>query len=76
MRASALLALASLAVALPALAAPPFEAPKRKSGLWETTMQFAAQPGAGMTMKQCIDQKSDDLMRSQARDAQADLEKQ
>jgi hypothetical protein len=66
-----------LAVALPvaALAAAPFEAPKRKSGLWETTMSFAGQPG-GMTMKQCIDQKSDDLMRSQARDAQADIDKQ
>ena len=77
MRSSALLAAAILFLAAPSLAAPPpFEPPKRKSGLWETTMQFASRPGGGMTMKQCIDQKSDDLMRSQAREAQADMDKQ
>jgi len=77
MRLSALLAAVTLVLAVPALAAAPsFEPPKRKSGLWETTMQLQAAPGSGMTMKQCIDQKSDDLMRSQAREAQADMEKQ
>jgi hypothetical protein len=65
----------ALAASLPALAAPPFEAPKRKTGLWETTMQFGSRPG-GVVMKQCIDQKTDDLMRSEARDAQADMERQ
>ncbi len=76
MRSSALIATVSFAFAASALAATPFEAPKRKSGLWETTMNFGGQQAAGMTMKQCIDQKTDDLMRSQARDAQADMDKQ
>jgi hypothetical protein len=75
MRSPALLAAVTLLAAAPALAAAPFEAPKRKSGLWETTLSFGGQPG-GMTMKQCIDQKTDDVMRSQAREAQADAEKQ
>ena len=75
MRSSVLIAAVTLAVAAPALAAAPFEPPKRKSGLWETTMNFGAHPG-GVTMKQCIDQKTDDLMRSQARDAQANMQKE
>jgi hypothetical protein len=39
-----------------------FEAPKRKSGLWEITVS-SAQMKSGNTMQQCIDQKSDDLMK-------------
>jgi hypothetical protein len=76
MRASVLVAAMTIAFAVPALAAAPFEAPKRKSGLWETTMHFGGQAGGGMTMRQCVDQKTDDMMRSQARDAQADMDKQ
>lgn len=78
MRSSVAVATLTLLLVAPSFAAaPPFEPPKRKSGLWETTMKFAAQPqGSGMVMRQCIDQKTDDMMRSQARDAQADIEKQ
>lgn len=76
MRPSSLLAAITVAFAATSFAAaPPFEAPKRKSGLWEQTMNFASQKGTGMTMKQCIDQKTDDMMRSQAREAQADMQK-
>jgi hypothetical protein len=39
-----------------------FEAPKRKSGLWEITVSSAQFKGAH-AMQQCIDQKSDDLMK-------------
>lgn len=39
--------------------------PKRKSGLWEITMKADARAGV-MRMQQCVDQKSDDLMRQQS----------
>jgi len=49
------------AVASPASAAS-MDAPKRKSGLWEITVSSAQMKGAH-AMQQCIDQKSDDLMK-------------
>ena len=39
-----------------------FDAPKRKSGLWEIKMSNAA--AKGTTMQQCIDQSTDDLMKN------------
>ena len=41
-----------------------FEPPKRKSGLWETKVSNAQVP-RGQTMRQCIDQKTDDIMRKE-----------
>lgn len=38
--------------------------PKRKSGLWELSMKTDA-AAAPMHMQQCVDEKSDDLMRQQ-----------
>ena len=40
----------------------PKDMPKRKSGLWELSMKINAAP---MRMQQCVDEKSDDLMRQQ-----------
>lgn len=40
------------------------DAPQRKSGLWEMKMSGANMPG-GMTMQQCVDQKSDDISKMQ-----------
>ena len=40
------------------------DAPQRKSGLWEMKMSGAQMPG-GMTMQQCVDQKSDDISKMQ-----------
>jgi hypothetical protein len=40
------------------------DAPKRKSGLWEMKMSAGHLPG-GMTMQQCVDQKSDDISKMQ-----------
>ena len=54
--------LLAAAVAISSLAAEP---PKRKSGLWETTMQMQGMPNMG-PMQQCVDQASDDIMRQQA----------
>ena len=42
----------------------PKDMPKRKSGLWELNMKMDAAP-APMRMQQCVDEKSDDLMRQQ-----------
>src|SRR5205814_8245055 len=44
-----------------------FEPPKRKSGLWEMKISSSqAPPGTGSrTMRQCIDQKTDDMMRKE-----------
>ena len=44
---------------------PPKDAPKRKSGLWETTMQAQGMPNIE-PMQQCVDQASDDIMRQRA----------
>lgn len=40
------------------------DAPQRKSGLWEMKMSGGQMPG-GMTMQQCVDQKSDDISKMQ-----------
>jgi len=41
-----------------------FEPPKRKSGLWEVKVSNAQMP-SGEVMQQCVDQKTDDLMRKE-----------
>jgi hypothetical protein len=40
------------------------DAPKRKSGLWEMKISGGHMPG-GMSMQQCVDQKSDDISKMQ-----------
>ena len=40
------------------------DAPQRKSGLWEMKMSSGQMPG-GMTIQQCVDQKSDDISKMQ-----------
>lgn len=40
------------------------DATQRKSGLWEMKMSGGHMPG-GMTMQQCVDQKSDDISKMQ-----------
>ncbi|HEY7217812.1 MAG TPA: hypothetical protein VH985_05410, partial [Candidatus Binatia bacterium] len=47
-----------------AAAAASFDAPKRKSGLWEITISSAQSKGSH-AMQQCIDEKTDDLMRNE-----------
>jgi hypothetical protein len=44
-----------------------FEPPKRKSGLWEMKISSSQAPqGSGnQTMRQCIDQNTDDMMRKE-----------
>lgn len=44
-----------------------FEPPKRKSGLWEMKISSSQAPqGSGsQTMRQCIDQNTDDVMRKE-----------
>jgi hypothetical protein len=44
-----------------------FEPPKRKSGLWEMkiTSSQAPQGSGGETIRQCIDQNTDDMMRKE-----------
>ena len=44
-------------------AAASFEPPKRKSGLWE--MKITSPQARGQTVQQCIDEKTDDLMKKQ-----------
>jgi hypothetical protein len=56
------LAVALLATAGSAVAATS-DMPKRKSGLWEITVSSDGGKG-GQTMQQCIDEKSDDLMKN------------
>jgi hypothetical protein len=46
-----------------AAAAASFDAPKRKSGLWEIKAANSGGPG-GQTMQQCIDEKTDDLTKN------------
>jgi len=41
------------------------DAPRRKPGLWEITMQMDGAPPMG-AMQQCIDQNTDNLMQQQA----------
>lgn len=52
------------ALILPTLAQA-VDLPKRKSGLWELTMQMP-QTGHKQTMQQCIDSATDDISRQQA----------
>lgn len=46
-----------------------FDAPKRKSGLWEISISNP-QAGGGHTIQQCVDQKTDDLMKKEMGDSQ------
>ncbi len=52
-----------LAGAMPALAA---EVPSRKAGLWEIKTSLENRGGAGMTVQQCIDAATDQVMMSSA----------
>ena len=60
--------LVALALASP-VAAASFDAPKRKSGLWEIKMTGGQAKGMP-AMQQCVDEKSDDLMMKDMRAAQ------
>lgn len=50
-----------------ATAASTSDMPRRKSGLWEIKIASSAGPG-GQTMQQCIDEKTDDLMKNDMSD--------
>jgi hypothetical protein len=52
-----------LAAVLPVLAA---ELPSRKAGLWEVRTSFENRNGAGLTVRQCIDASTDQMMLSSA----------
>ena len=71
-----LAAFSMVAVALAAAAAFAQDVPKRKSGLWEITMdRGAAASGKGaplMTMSQCVDQARDDLFRQMGQQMERD----
>ncbi|MBF8253642.1 MAG: hypothetical protein HW419_3013 [Deltaproteobacteria bacterium] len=54
---------ATLLLTCVAASAASFDAPKRKSGLWEIKVENAAGMG-GQTMQQCIDEKTDDLTKN------------
>jgi Protein of unknown function (DUF3617) len=57
------LILSTALILMPSLAAAASsEAPKRKSGLWEITVSSPQMPG-GHTLRQCVDQNTDDMMR-------------
>ena len=59
-----LIILLVLSVGYGVAAAASADAPQRKSGLWEMKMSGGHVPG-GMTMQQCVDQKSDDISKMQ-----------
>jgi len=59
-----LIILLVLSIGYGSAAAAASDAPKRKSGLWEMKMSGGHMPG-GMTMQQCVDQKSDDISKMQ-----------
>jgi hypothetical protein len=63
MRTVLTMAVLILAGVLPALAA---ELPSRKAGLWEVTTSFESRNGAGLTVRQCIDASTDQMMQSSA----------
>jgi Protein of unknown function (DUF3617) len=46
-----------------------FDPPKRKSGLWEIKISNS-QAAGGNTMQQCVDEKTDDLMKKEMGDNQ------
>jgi hypothetical protein len=48
---------------VPVLAA---ELPSRKAGLWEVRTSFDNRNGAGLTVRQCIDASTDQMMQSSA----------
>jgi hypothetical protein len=52
-----------LAGVLPVLAD---ELPSRKAGLWDVRMSFENRNGAGLTVRQCIDASTDQMMLSSA----------
>jgi len=52
-----------------AAAAATFDAPKRKSGLWEIQISSGQAKGVH-AMQQCIDEKTDDLMKKELGDNQ------
>ena len=62
MRSLIILLVLSIGCAIATAASP--DAPKRKSGLWQMKMSAGPMPG-GMTMQQCVDQKSDDISKMQ-----------
>ena len=57
-----LIILLVLSIGYGAAAAASSDAPQRKSGLWEMKMSGGHIPG-GMSMQQCVDQKSDDISK-------------
>ena len=59
-----LIILLVLSIGYGVAAAASADAPQRKSGLWEMKMSGGNMPG-GMTMQQCVDQKSDDISKMQ-----------
>jgi Protein of unknown function (DUF3617) len=63
MRAIGAMAVLALAAAMPALSA---ELPSRKAGLWEIKTTFENRNGAGLTVQQCIDASTDQMMQSSA----------
>lgn len=63
-----LLGLVTASLASSALAA---DAPKRKSGLWEMSMQMDGMPSMG-AMQQCIDQNTDNIMQHNAQKEKPD----
>jgi hypothetical protein len=58
-------ALAALALT-PLLALAQEGMPRRKPGLWETTMQMPGRPGAPLTAQHCIDAKTDEQAQRKA----------
>jgi hypothetical protein len=63
MRTAGTMAVLVLASVLPALGA---ELPSRKAGLWEVRTSFENRNGAGLTVRQCIDASTDQMMQSSA----------
>jgi hypothetical protein len=63
MRTVGTIAVLVLASVLPVLAA---ELPSRKAGLWEVRTSFENRNGAGLTVRQCIDASTDQMMQSSA----------
>ena len=59
-----LIILIVLSIGYGVAAAASSDTPQRKSGLWEMKMSGGHMPG-GMTMQQCVDQKSDDISKMQ-----------
>ncbi len=56
----------SLLVMAAAMPAPAAELPSRKAGLWEVKTSIENRNGPGVTMQQCIDASTDQMMQSSA----------